>query len=538
MFQNIENTNNKKVKLNSFKQVIEYLSNQEGRHALSINNRGIEREALRVSPEHRLARDPHPKILGSALTHSRITTDYSEALLEFITPVHQDITALLTDLTNTHAFTVKHLNGQQLWPISMPCYIQDHHQIPVAKFGTSNVGKMKTLYRTGLTHRYGAMMQVISGVHFNFSVSDELWDLLYQANPEKFAVKQDYISDAYFGLIRNYRRLMWILPYFFGASPALHSSFLQGNNAPFNFETAIDETLYLPWATSLRMSDLGYTNKEQEQLDISYSSLSEYLAGLKKAIKLPSDKFAEIGIKSDGKYKQLNNHILQIENELYAPIRPKITPNMGEKPSDALARGGVKYIEVRALDVNPFSPIGISTSQVQFLDLFLLYCLLSPAKKISEHEESEISKNLKLVIEQGRKPHLCLQQNNEEVTLSSWLQSLFSDLRSIAILLDSETSTDSYQQVLDELSLAIDDPALTLSGQVMAQLRSQSQENWAQQLCNQYQQYFIDYPLPIDTIDGFYREAKLSLHTQLDIEKADNLSFDEYLKNYFKGITV
>ncbi|HDS1210549.1 TPA: glutamate--cysteine ligase [Shewanella algae] len=509
------------------------LKGAEGRAALKDMRRGIEREALRIDASGHLAMDGHPKTLGSALTHSRITTDYSEALLEFITPVTHSIDELLTGLTETHAFTLNQLKGQKLWPVSMPCYVGDEKDIPIAQYGSSNSGRMKTLYRKGLTYRYGALMQIISGVHFNFSVSDELWDLLY-AQSDKSVSRCDFISERYFGLIRNYRRLVWVLPYLFGASPALCGSFIKEQQTELDFEKMGRGTLYLPWATSLRMSDLGYTNKEQERLSISYNSLADYLKGIRAAIKMPSDNFANIGVKVDGEYRQLNANVLQIENEFYAPIRAKRVTRSGEKPSEALARAGVEYIEVRALDVNPFSAIGIEASQVCFLDLFLLHCLLSPSVTTDSTGEQEIAANLKAVVLEGRKPGLMLSQNGEPVAREQWMLALFAELQQLATLLDGKDD-DQYQLALAKWHQAVIDPNETLSGQVMKTLADKGLDHgaWVMALAKEYQQQLLNYPLSAAAQASFEAEAQASIESQLQMEAADRLNFDDFLVQYF-----
>ena len=529
----IANHQLEKRKLKSFNELVQQFSDTNGRTALLGMLRGIEREALRIDESGYLALNPHPKVLGSALMHSRITTDYSEALLEFITPVHHDVEQLLSGLTETHAFSVRHLNGQRLWPVSMPCYVKDEQQIPVARYGSSNTGMMKTLYRKGLTYRYGALMQIISGVHFNFSVSQELWQSLYELS-DKELTYDDFISESYFGLIRNYRRLVWVLPYLFGASPALCSSFIKDQKTDLKFEKTGHGTLYLPYATSLRMSDLGYTNKEQEDLNISYNSLPEYLAGVNAATKMPSANFANIGVKVDGEYRQLNANVLQIENEFYSPIRAKRVTRSGEKPSEALARAGVEYIEVRALDVNPFSPVGIESTQVRFLDLFLLYCLLTQSPKSEASEEARLSANLKAVVLEGRKPGLELLTADGSRSLKSWLEELFDALQPLAVLLDGE-GTD-YQVALAHWRKAAEDPNLTLSGQVLQNVINKGQDHgqWVMTLAQQYYQYFIDYPLSSETIAQYQAEASSSLNKQAELETAQSaVSFDDYLEDYF-----
>lgn len=352
--------------------------------ALQGIKRGLERETLRVNADGTLATTGHPLALGSALTHKWITTDFAEALLEFITPVDGDVDHMLTFLRDVHRFTARQLGDERMWPLSMPCYIAPGQDIELAQYGTSNVGRLKTLYREGLKNRYGALMQTISGVHYNFSLPMAFWQA--KCGVEDAESGKEAISAGYFRSIRNYYRFGWVIPYLFGASPAICSSFLQGKPTTLPFEKAGNGMYYLPYATSLRLSDLGYTNKSQSNLGITFNDLHEYVAGLKRAIKTPSEEYAKIGLEKDGKHLQINSNILQIENELYAPIRPKRVTRSGETPSDALLRGGIEYIEVRSLDINPFSPIGVDEQQVRFLDLFMVWCVLADAPEMSSSE--------------------------------------------------------------------------------------------------------------------------------------------------------
>lgn len=524
--------NYRDLNLKSFDETLALFADENSRKALRTMHRGIEREALRIAPDGKLATTPHPQALGAALTHSRITTDYSESLMEFITPVYEDINQLLTGLTETHAYAVQHLNGEKLWPVSMPCYVGDERDIPISWYGTSNTGTLKRTYRKGLTYRYGALMQIIAGVHFNFSVDDAVWQQLYQHSDKQLPLT-DFISERYFDLIRNYRRIVWVLPYLFGASPALCRSFLKEQRTDLKFLQHSKGTLYLPYATSLRMSDLGYTNKEQETLSINYNSLNEYLSGIKAAIHMPSKKFADIGVKVDGEYRQLNANILQIENEFYAPIRAKRVVKRGEKPSEALSRAGVQYIEVRALDVNPFSPIGINACQVRFLDLFLLYCLFNPSPVIDADGEKELAANLKAVVMEGRKPQLTLSRNQQSVTLQQWLGEVFDGMRRIAALIDGDGK--EYLQALDYWQQAVADPEMTLSGRIWQTLADTGLDHgtWMRQLSEQYYQQLKQQPLSDAVTASFEAEAAASLEQQLQIEQADTLTFDEYLAAYF-----
>ena len=376
-------------------------------------------------------------------------------------------------------------------------------------------------------------MQIISGLHFNFSVSDDLWLHLYEQSDKSSSLK-DFKSESYFGLIRNYRRVMWVLPYLFGASPALCGSFLAGNENKYPFKKTGKGTLYLPYATSLRMSDLGYTNKEQYSLGISYNSLYEYLEGMKKAIRMPSANFAGIGVKVGEEYRQLNDRVLQIENEFYSPIRAKRVSLPDEKPSEALARGGVEYIEVRALDINPFSALGITEEQIRFLDLFLLYCLLNPSDTLSVEDDVELEQNLNSVIISGRQPGLVLKRNGEDISLKVWLLEMFDGLENIAALLD-ENESGEYLTSLNVWREGVIDPSKTLSGQTLSHFVDDNldQSKWAFALAKEYHHYFSKYELTHEDIAAYQLETESSLKAQSEIEFRTNQGFDEYLKDYF-----
>lgn len=209
------------MKTVSIDSILSTLSEQGSASVLKGIKRGVERECLRID-KHRLAKTSHHNALGSALTHPYITTDFSESLLEFITPACSDIEQTLAQLEDIHKFTLANIDGEELWPLSMPCFIEDQDEIRLADYGSSNVGKMKTLYRQGLKNRYGSMMQAIAGVHFNLSFPEAFWTQLQQieGNSDKLS---DYISDKYFSLIRNFKRELWLISYLFGASPALCS---------------------------------------------------------------------------------------------------------------------------------------------------------------------------------------------------------------------------------------------------------------------------------------------------------------------------
>lgn len=521
----------------SISQRLAALQRAEQQHSIRGIKRGIERETLRVNQDGSLALTPHPVALGSALTHPWITTDFSESLLEFITPASADLELTLAQLADIHRFTLKKLQQERLWPASMPCYITDQHQIPLAQYGTSNVGKMKTLYRQGLKNRYGSMMQAISGVHFNFSLPQSFWQA-YQPLLGDNGSLQDFVSEQYLALIRNYKRYAWLIVYLFGASPAMCQSFLEGRQSRYAFQKLGKGTLYLPYATSLRMSDLGYTNSAQSSLNITYNSLPEYIAGLHAAVTQPSSEYQSIGVKVDGEFQQLNSNVLQIENEFYSTIRPKRTTELGERPTCALAKRGVEYIEVRALDVNPFSSVGITAEQMRFLDIFLVYCLLEQSPALSASEQQVTEQNLKKVVTDGRRNNLELIQDGQPRLMQDWAEQLFADMMPIAKWLDEVYQSERYQAAMRQYYLSLLDPAQTPSGKILNHLISSRQDNghYMRELAETYRAQLLAESYQVFTEEDFVNAASISLTKQQQIEAADTLSFEQYLAEYFAEV--
>ena len=498
-------------------------------------NRGIEKESLRITPAGKLAQTLHPAALGSTLTHSSITTDYSEALLEFITPVNDSIDDSLKKLEDIHSFTYLHLDEEILWAASMPCIVAGDEGIPVAQYGSSNVARMKTVYRYGLGHRYGRLMQTIAGIHYNFSMPDEFWEKAWHASGKKTS-KADYITDRYLGLIRNFHRYSWLLIYLFGASPAVCASFLRGSEnhglEPFDGD---GKSFHLPYGTALRMGDLGYNSNAQQHLNVCYNSLKQYVATLSSAIGQSHSAYSAIPAGENDDYQQLNDSLLQIENEFYSPIRPKRVAQSGEAPLKALMRGGIEYIEVRCVDISPFCPVGIDAQQVRFLDTFLLYCLLEDSPPCNDEEQARQASNLEAVVNRGRKPGLQLEESNGPVTLSEWADTLLESMRPVAELLDTAHASATYEDSLAQQSAKVAEPALTPSAKILHEMQEKSLPFFriAMAYSEQWANYFHKRPLADDTLEGFKKETRRSLEAHAALEQTDSLSFSEYLENFF-----
>ncbi|MFM8355406.1 MAG: glutamate--cysteine ligase [Gammaproteobacteria bacterium] len=494
--------------------------------------RGIEKESLRVDATGHLALTGHPAALGSALTHSNITTDFSEAQLELITDVHATPDAVIEQLDEVHRYVYQSLGEELLWTSSMPCDLPPDDKIPVGRYGSSNVGTAKTIYRIGLGNRYGRRMQTISGIHYNFSVDEAFWSA-YAATVGARPT-QDFRTQGYFGLIRNFRRLSWLLIYLFGASPALCRSFAAGR--PHPLADLGDASLYLPHATSLRMGRLGYQSDAQRSLHVSYNSLDQYARSMQQALTQSYPAYERLGVKVDGAYQQLSTTLLQIENEFYGTIRPKQPVSRNERPLTALRRRGVEYVEVRCLDLNPFLPVGIDAVEIRFIDTFLLYCLLADSPADSERESALMNANQLAVVEHGRAAELTLERPNGPITRDRWARDILSACRPIAELLDQAHGGQHYVDAWDAQQKKVDDSTLTPSARVLDLMRTQSLA-FARFALNQsiaQKGYFDERRLPAARHAHYAAEAETSRQAQAALERADQVDFDAYLADWLR----
>ncbi|WP_227368581.1 glutamate--cysteine ligase [Halomonas sp. M20] len=496
--------------------------------------RGVEKEGLRTDMQGNIVQTPHPAEFGSKLTHPYITTDYSESLLEYITPVHSRPSDTLSFLADLHRFSYRHLEDELIWPASMPCRLNGNDSVPIADYGSSNSGKMKHIYRRGLDARYGRIMQSIAGIHYNVSLPEQLWPVLQEVEGAQAKPLQAYQTGRYFDLIRNFRRNSWLLLYLFGASPALDRSFFTGE-VPDKLKTHGRNTLYAPYATSLRMSDLGYQNKVQAQLKICFNSLSNYVGTLRSAITTPWPAYERIGVDDNGNWRQLNSNILQIENEYYSDIRPKRITGQGETPAQALEARGVEYVEVRCLDLNPFLALGIDETQMRFLDTFLMWCLLSEAPWISDEECDHLDDNRGLVTAKGRDPSLCLSIDKQERGLADRAEEIFAGLYKVAELLDINEKEQPHRDAIKALAPRLSRPETTPSGRLLAVLEESGNEfvDYVAELARSQAEELRNEPMDRAHEALFTQLTETSCQQQRDIEAADTDPFDDFIAGYF-----
>jgi glutamate--cysteine ligase len=484
--------------------------------------RGLEKESLRARPDGQLALTPHPVGLGSALTHPHITTDYSESQLELITGVHASVAACLAELTEVHQYTVRTLRAQggaageeMLWASSMPCGLPTDETIPLGRYGSSNVGRAKSVYRMGLGHRYGRRMQTISGIHYNWSLPG-------------------VDNDGYFALIRNFRRHAFLLLTLFGASPAVCSSFVEGRQHALQ-PLGERGTLHMPHGTSLRMGRLGYQSEAQATLAVSYNGLEGYAASLHDALTRPWPAYEAVGIRNPGgDYNQLATTLLQIENEFYGTIRPKRVIYPGERPLHALRERGVEYIEVRLMDLNPFEPIGIGATTLRFLDVFLLHCLLADSPPDTPAEIRELGENQHLTAARGREPGLALSRGGERVPLLGWGLSLVDELLPIAERLDALDGTDEHTRAVAQAREALQAPDTLPSARVLRALERHDQcfIDFGRAQSAEIHRQLLALPWSAKQQARFEAMAAQSIEDQKAIEANDSLPFEIYRQEY------
>jgi len=477
--------------------------------------RGLEKESLRVTPAGSLALTPHPAPLGSALTHPHITTDYSESQLELITGVHASVEQCLEELTQIHQFVYRALGEEMLWVSSMPCGLPVDENIPIGRYGCSNVGRAKSVYRVGLAQRYGKRMQTISGIHYNWSMPGT--------------------SDAeYFRLIRNFRRHAFLLLYLFGASPAACGGFVAGRK--HELQALTPGTVYMPYGTSLRMGRLGYQSEAQASLAVSYNSLEGYAASLHDALTRPYPAYEKIGILNPGgEYNQLATSLLQIENEFYGTIRPKRVIRPGERPLHALRERGVEYVEVRLLDLDPFVPVGIKAQTMRFLDVFLLHCLLADSPEDTPEEIAALGRNQHRTAAYGRDPALMLERGGREVNLRDWGAEIVAQCAPIAALFDAAHGTSDYGDAVRAAQELLRSADLLPSARVLSEMARIHDNGFSSFTLAQSQiasGRLLKLPYASNVEVRLQALARQSLQDQAGVEAADAMPFEQYRQQY------
>ena len=516
--------------VSDFNKCIEKNIFSELKDLLRFSKVGFEKESLRVINSS-ISQHPHPESLGSALCNDYITTDFSEAQLELVTPPLNNKIKGLNFLEDIHHFVSCNIEDEILWPFSMPTVINKDKDIPIADYGPSNLGVFKQIYRNGLSHRYGRMMQAISGVHYNYSVPDSIWQSSLFKNMDVDSKRVR--SAAYFNMLRNIYRINWLILYLFGASPTITRNFLTEDN--HSFKQLDKQTLFLPYATSLRMSNFGYQNTRRKKLEVSINSIAEYISGLRKATNTAHSEFAKIQKKNTNFQAQINENILQIDDEYYAVARAKSKIISDQRTTSKLNQGGVDFIELRSLDLNPFSRIGIDKETTLFLEVLLAYCFIKQGQYFTDDEITSINHNDALVATKGREPMLKLLKDGETISLKDWGNQIIENLLPIAAVLDS--NKNQYTEAVDQMREKINDSNQTLSGRLLDKIYNNNMSfiELGENIGKANKMHYLNLNQSENASWDLLEKETIDSHTQQKkLENNDGESFEAFVENYFK----
>jgi glutamate--cysteine ligase len=512
-------------------------SANKNEYAKLLNSKkGVERECLRVTTHGRVSKKFHHKKLGSKLTHPHITTDYSEALLEFVTPAFEDTDRTYQFLKDLHKYTLEVIDSDEfLWPSSMPCFLETDDDINIADYGSSHSGRIKTLYREGLMHRYGKSMQVIAGVHYNYSYSEDLVNYLFE-NQDQWSDYKSFKNDFYMGVIRNFKRYSWLLVSMFSSSPLCDESFLQ--NKKHNLFQKTKQSFGKKFNTSLRMDRLGYTSDAQEIIKVCYNTLETYIESIEKARLTSYPAYEDIGLKDkNGEFKQLSTNILQIDNEFYSNIRPKRVARSGQSAMGALFEGGVEYLELRLLDINPFSEVGISKEQLYFLDVFMLFCARLESAKFDDFECLEVEKNFKSAVVHGRTETAPYFHRGVELGANELIKEIKNELLDCATLLENAFGKP-YQKIAQELLSEVESKPGRLAVEQRKNIADGSFIDWSYDLGQKYKEKILADAYQDLSFEKLAQLAEDSLEKQKELEENTRGDFESFLNDYFSSIKV
>jgi glutamate--cysteine ligase len=515
--------------MNDYKKIsLKDLSENE-KSLMASGKIGLERECFRINENNIISKRRHHESLGSALCNKYITTDFSEALLEFVTPPLYSNKSSLEFLQDIHHFVTKSIGNERLWPLSMPPSFQKEADIPIAYYGKSNLGRFKRTYREGLSIRYGRPMQAIAGIHYNYSLPNDIWDWDILKNKEKN--KKEIRSDVYFRIIRNLHSFNWLLLYFFGSSPIVNKEFIKNRLDGF---VSYKDSFYSPYATSLRMSHLGYQNINQSKLHISINNIYEYIDTLRKATKTKSSKFSNLSYCDDNPLPQINGNILQIEDEYYASSRPKNSFDSQERNTSKLKKYGVNYIELRSLDINPFSRTGIDENTMIFLEVFMIFSAFESSPKLSKNDMLEIKENDKSVAFNGRKPGVELSKDGKKIKLRDWANEILDSMSPYFELLSVNPSCLKF------FRSQVSNPDTTISAKLLENIFSEDGglNEFGLNIASKNNDFFMGLENSDNKIWTLLKtEANESYNKQNDIENrvSEKESFKKYLDNYLSN---
>lgn len=526
----------------SISKRINWLSTSCDATLLAGRRIGLEKESLRVGADGKISQRDHPSVLGSALCHTAITTDFSESLIEMVTPPCDSSDLALNYLTGVHQFVASRLPvGEMLWNTSMPCIVSGEESIRIGEYGDAHSATMKHAYRRGLGLRYGRMMQAIAGIHYNFSLPDAFW-MRWAELHELDTSNIDALRTAgYFHMTRNWMRIAWVVPYLFGASPAVCESFLGESSDDSGLEKLKGHTRYARFGTSLRMGNIGYRYREDSGLDLSvcHQTFAHYMRDLHAHVTTIHPGYADLGIRdAQGQYQQLNANRLQIENEFYSSIRPKQIPEGEQMPLLAMRERGIRYLELRSIDINPFEPTGLAAEQLVFLEVLMVFTALMDPIAQDGAAILRAKHNIETVAHRGREPGLMLDTVDGEIALADWGKQLIDALEPIAEWIDQQNGTDAYSKSVAIQRQRFASSDYTTSADVIDQVLSGgSFFRFAMDQSTRHHHTLVNADMDSSLSESLMLSASESMLKQRQLEAETTGEFSEFLAARFEQLT-
>lgn len=402
---------------------------------LLSGNFGFEKEGLRIDQKGNLSITPHPDVFGNKLKNPYITTDFSESQVEIVTPTFNSLKeayqclTFLVDIVNTAI-----PNDQYIWNQSLPCILPDKYMIPLAEY-EGKKGEESRDYRINLAKKYGTKKQMISGIHYNFSIDEKTIQKLYSNYEKEDISYKNFKNEIYLKITRNYLRLKWLIIYLTGATPSAHKTFTKECiDLMKNFD-GID-SFYSKEGVSFRNSSIGYKNLLA--LYPRYDNIRNFINDVKS--------FIEEGNLSEAK-------------ELYTQIRLK--PKDPTQYLESLLETGILYLEVRSIDINPFDKCGISLVDAEFVHLFLIYLLL---KEESEYEkwQSEGVYNEEIIAEEAFNPDILLLKDGENIKIKEWANEILNDIEELDNIFELKK-----ENIIEIMRERVNNPKKTYSKQLV-----------------------------------------------------------------------
>lgn len=440
---------------------------------------GLEKENIRVNKEGRIALTPHPNIFGVKAENPYITADFSESQIEMITPAFDSIEETYHFLEALHDIVSLELNDEYLWPSSNPPVLPDEDIIPIADMGD----KGQNEYRFNLAAKYDRKKLCLSGIHFNFSFQESFLKKLYRAQVQRKSFRE-FRNDIYLKIARNFLRYRWLLIYLTGASPIFHGTFIE--ECVQKGQSLNNEDYYFPNMNSLRNSEYGYRNKKQ--LYLSFNSVEEYIASLKAYIH--------------------SEELLSVK-ELYSMVRLKAAAS--KNPLQALLQHGIKYLEIRTTDLDPFNKNGISKETLTFIHLFLVYMLLIEDRPFGEEEQRLADLDQDVLLTEGITARLNLLNDDCETMQEAGLL-MIEEMKELVRSLTSDHQ--KYMKVLEQNRKALFNPSFNLASRIKNGIEKSSFIEFHLNRAKQYKQ---------DSENTSYRLAgfeDLELSTQILLKAA------------------